>query len=204
NTWTILTANCTKPNNMSNASGEWIFCMMAGKVAAEATGTDDWDLFAEAGDDVGTGNFTVNGKGMNWYGEISTAATAPFGDVDNDSGFADNTNEITDISVNYISNGDYDQQVKSDAIWTGSSETADYDATGACSSGQEFSLMAYISDTFGSAVQVDTTGVSIDNTGTITDEDGDDATTNTLWLRIALVFSNDSYSGNIVYIIADN
>jgi hypothetical protein len=28
-------------------------------------------------------------------------------------------------------------------------------------------------------------------------------TTNTLWLRIALVFDNDTYSGSIYYIIAD-
>ena len=203
-TWTILTANCTKPNNMAAASGWWVFVMTVGKVAAESVGADNWDMYAEAADDVGTDDIFERDKEVPWYGEIATSATAPFGAVDNDSGFGDNTNEITDISITYISNGNYDQQVKSDATWDGVTFTADYDATGACSSAQEFSLMAYISDTFGSAVQVDTTGVSIDATGTITDDDGVDATTNTLWLRIALVFSNDTYSGNIVYIIADN
>jgi hypothetical protein len=204
-TWTILTANCTKPSNMTVGSDDWVFVFMAGKVATESVGADDWDIFGEASDDSGSGNYTnPTDKEVLWYGEISTSATAPFGGVQNGSGFADDTNEVTDLTVTYICNGAYDQQVKSDTTWDGTTFTADYDSTGTCDDDQEFSLMAYISDTFGSAVQVDTTGVSIDNTGTQTDEDGNDVTTNTLWLKIALVFSNDTYSGNIVYIIADN
>ena len=202
-TWSVVSANCTKPGNMTAASGEWVFVMRVGKVATETPGGGNWDLYAEAIDGSGSGDMFTRDKEMLWYGEISTSATAPFGGVDNGSGFADNTNEITDISVTYISNGDFDQQVKSDATWDGTTYTADYDSTGTCDDAQEFSLMAYDSDVFGSAVQVDTTGVSIDATGTQTDEDGVDITTNTLWLKIALVFSNDTYSGNIVYIIAD-
>jgi hypothetical protein len=203
-TWTILTANCTKPADMDVGLDDWVFVFMVGKVATESVGADDWDLYGEATDGSGSGDMYNRDKEVLWYGEISTSATAPFGGVNNGSGFADDTNEVSDISVTYICNGDYDQQVKSDTTWDGASFTADYDSTGTCDDSQEFSLMAYVSDTFGSAVQVDTIGVSIDNTATQTDEDGDDVTTNTLWLKIALVFSNDTYSGNIVYIIADN
>lgn len=201
--WSVLSANCTKPANMNGASGEWIFVMRAGKVAAESPGADNWDTYAEAIDGSGSGSMYTRDKEMLWYGEISTADTANFGGVDNGSGFADNVNEINDVSVNYIANGNYDQRVKSDATWAGATFTADYDATGVCNDAQEFSLMAYDSDVFGSAVQVDTTGVSIDATGTKTGELGVDITVNTLWLKIALIFSNDTYSGNIVYIIAD-
>jgi hypothetical protein len=203
--WSIVSANCTKPSDFGTATGEWAFIMRADKVATETFPTgDNWDLYAESIDGSGSGNMTSpNEKEMLWYGEISTSATAPFGTVENDSGFADDTNEITDISVTYISNGDFDQKVKSDATWDGASHTAIYDSTGACDDQREFSLKAYDSDVFGSAVQVDTVGVSIDATGTQTDEDGTDVTTNTLWLRIALVFDNDTYSGSIYYIIAD-
>jgi len=202
-TWSVLTGNCTKPGNMTAAIGEWVFVMRAGKVATETPAAGNWDVYGEAIDGSGSGDLYTRDKEMLWYGEIATSATAPFGGVNNGSGFADNTNEVTNISVTYISNGDFDQVVKSDTTWDGASFTADYDSTGACNDPQEFSLMAYDSDVFGSAVQVDTTGVNIDNTGTQTDEDGIDITVNTLWLKIALVFSNDTYSGNIVYIIAD-
>jgi hypothetical protein len=202
-TWSVVSANCTKPSSMTAASGEWVFVMRAGKVATETPGAGNWDLYGEAIDGSGSGDMYQRDKEMLWYGEISTSATAPFGGVDNGSGFADDVNEVSGISINYISNGNFDQLVKSDATWDGATYTADYDSTGTCDDPQEFSLMAYDSDVFGSAVQVDTTGVNIDNTGTQTDEDGLDVTTNTLWLRIALVFSNDTYSGNIVYIIAD-
>ncbi|OGN95342.1 MAG: hypothetical protein A2Y89_02275 [Chloroflexi bacterium RBG_13_51_18] len=202
-TWTILTANCTKPGNMTAASGEWVFVITVGKVATESVGAANWDVYGVATDDVGTGDMFTRDKEVLWYGEISTGASANFGSVDNDSGFADNTNEVSGISVTYITNGDYDQQVKSDASWAGASFTANYDATGVCNDGQEFSLRAFDSDVFGSAVQVDTTGVSIDATGTLTAEAGNTVATNTVWLRIALVFQNDTYSGNIVYIIAD-
>jgi len=203
-TWTILTANCTKPAVMTVGSDYWVFVITVGKVATESAGAANWDSYAESIDGSGSGDLYTRDKEVLWYGEISTGDTANFGGVDNGSGFADNTNEVSDISVTYISNGDYDQQIKSDATWDGASFTADFDDTGVCAVAQEFSLMAYISDTFGSAVQVDLVGVSIDDTGILTDEDGNDVTTNTLWLRIALVFSNDTYSGNIIYIIADN
>ena len=56
---------------------------------------------------------------------------------------------------------------------------------------------------FASAVQVDTSGVSIDATATQTGETGNTVNTNTLWLKVASVFANDTYNGNITYIVAN-
>jgi hypothetical protein len=201
--WAITTANCSKPGDMTASSDDWVFAVTLGKVSTESVGAADWDLYARASDDSGSGEAYTRDKEVLWYCEISTSATADFGSVTVGSGFADNTNEVTGVSVNYTSNGDYDQQVKSDATWSGGTYTANYDATGTCGSSQQFSLQAYPSDTFGSAVQVDTTGVSIDATGTITTETGDNVANNTLWLKVASVFSIDTYSGTITYIIAD-
>ena len=112
-------------------------------------------------------------------------------------------NEVGNVSVTYRSNGDYDQKVKSAATWAGGMYTGTLDVTGTCDDAQEFSLRAYDADTFASAVQVDTTGANIDATGTLTAEAGNIVTTNTLWLKVASLFSIDTYSGNITYIIAD-
>ncbi|HJX12920.1 MAG TPA: hypothetical protein VJ377_05265 [Dehalococcoidales bacterium] len=201
--WAITSANCSIPGAMTASSGDWVFAVTLGKVATESVGAADWDLYARANDAGGSGEAYTRDKEVLWYGEIATSASADFGSVAVGSGFADNTNEVTGISVNYITNGDYDQQVKSGATWAGATYTGNYDATGATGSSQQFSLNAYISDTFASRVQVDTTGASIDATGTITSETGNTVANNTLWLRVASVFAIDTYSGTITYIIAD-
>jgi hypothetical protein len=175
-------------------------------VSTETAGPAVWQLWAKATDDGGQAatNYDISPPTMNWYGEITVnTPSVDWGTVDLGTGFADSTNELANISVTYISNGDYDQAVKSDATWTGGSYNGAFDATGTCDDAQEFSLLAYDADTFGSAVQVDTFGVSIDATGTQTGETGNVVATNTLWLRLASVFGIDTYSGNITYIIAD-
>ncbi len=201
--WTITSGSSVKPSDMTASSDDWVFAITPGKVATESPGTGDWDMYAEASDDALDDEMYNRDKEMLWYGEISTSATAAFGSVTPGTGFADNTNEAGSISVTYTSNGDYNQKVKSAASWAGSSFSATYDATGSTSSVQEFSLMAYDADTFGSAVQVDTTGVSIDATGTITGETGSTVSANTVWLKVADTFAVDTYSGSINYIIAD-
>lgn len=201
--WAITAGNCTIPDPMTASSGYWVFGVTPGKVGTESVGAPNWDVYAKATDGGGNGDAYTRDKEILWYGEITTSATAAFGSVNAGTGFADNVNEEGSISVTYTSNGNYEQQVKSDASWAGAGNTANYDATGACDDGQEFSLMAFISDTFGSAVQVDTSGVTLDNTGTITGETGNVEAANTLWLKLAAIFVEDTYNGNITYIILD-
>jgi len=201
-TWAVTTGDCVKPATMTDSSGDWVFAVTAGKVATESLTTDNWDMYAKATDASGSDTIYERDKEMLWYGEITAnTAEAAFGDVAPGTGFADNVNEIGSVSVTYISNGDYDQKVKSAATWAGGTYTATFDAAGTCGSALEFSLNAFDADTFASRVQVDTTGVSIDATCTLTGEAGNIVTTNTLWLKVASVFSIDTYTGNITYII---
>jgi hypothetical protein len=189
---------------MTASSDDWVFAVTPGKVATESPGSDDWDMYAKATDGGGNDTIYTRDKEILWYGEITAnTASANFGSVTPGTGFADDTNEVGSVSVTYIANGDYDQQVKSDATWTGGSGNATFDATGTCDDPQEFSLQAYDDDVFGSVVQVDTSGASIDATGTQTSESGNTVTTNTLWLKVASVFAIDTYSGNITYIVAN-
>jgi len=203
-TWAITEGSCVKPATMTDSSGDWVFAVTAGKVAIESPASDDWDMHAKASDAGGSDAIYTRDKEMLWYGEITAnTASAGFGSVAPGTGFANNVNEVGSVSVTYVSNGNFDQKVKSVATWAGGTHTGIYDATGTCDDSHEFSLKAFDADTLGRAVQVDTVGVSIDATGTSTDEDGLTVTTNTLWLKVASVFAIDTYSGNITYIIAD-
>jgi hypothetical protein len=186
--------------------GDFVFVFTPGKVATESAGPALWQLWASATTDGGqtASNYDVSPPTMNWYGEIAVnTPSVDWGTVDPGTGFADNINEMGSISLTYISNGDHDRQVRSDVTWTGATNNATFDSTGATENPQEFSLMAYVDDSFGSAVQVDTTGVSIDPTGTQTGEAGDLVANNTLWLKLASVFGIDTYNGDVTYIIAD-
>ena len=202
-TWSLDSVDCVKPLDMTVASDFWVFAVTPGMVATESPTTDDWDVYAKATDGVGNDDMYTQDKEMLWYGEITANTTsANFGSVTPVTGFADNTNEVGSISMKYVANGDYDQKVKSAATWTGATYSATFDATGTCDDDQEFSLKAYDADTFGSAVQVDTSGVSIDATGTQTAETGNTVAANTLWMKVAR-FQTDTYSGNITYIVAN-
>jgi hypothetical protein len=203
-TWAISSGNSTKPSDMTASSDDWVFAITAGKVATESPSTDDWDMYTKVSDDALNDTIYTRDKEMLWYGEISTGATAAFGSVTPGTGFLDDTNEVGSISVNYTSNGNYDQKVKSASSWTGSSANATFDASGNCTNVQEFSLKADIDDALAGAVQVlVATGVSIDATGNLTGETGNPVSTNTLWLKVAATFGVDTYSGTITYIIAD-
>lgn len=202
-TWAITSGNSTKPGDMTASGGDWKFAIKVGKVATESAGSSNWDMYAKVTDGGGNNEIYKRDKEVLWYGEVSTSAVAAFGSVTPGTGFAGDTNEVGSISVTYIANGDYDQKVKSSATWAGTVYNATFDATGNCTNDNEFSLKAYDADTFASAVQVDTTGVSIDATGTQTGEAGNAVATNTLWLKVATPFANDTYTGTITYIIAD-
>lgn len=207
-TWSLTPASCTKPGNMSLNTGTWEFYFMVGKVATVGSGGNGnpgWDLFGEVKDE-GT---PVEAWGdrdlsMDWYGEITVGnSTVDWGSVTPGTGFADGVNEQGGISVKYIANGNYQEQVKSEASWTGITQTATFDEGGSCATANEFSLKAYTSDTFGSAVQVTLAGATIDNAGTQTVEAGNTVATNDLWLKLASVFTIDTYSGTITYVVAN-
>jgi len=207
-TWSLTSGNCTKPTDMSSSTGTWEFYFTIGKVATEGTGGSSqagWDLFGEVKDE-GTPAEAWDDRdlAMEWYGEIGTPSPASidWSTVSLGTGFAEDTNEKGPISITYIANGNYDQKVKTTATWTGApSGTATLDPSGTCSSANQFALKADDTATLPIDGLVTTGGVSIDDTGTQTGESGSTEANNTLWLKLASVFSNATYTGTITYTI---
>jgi hypothetical protein len=208
-TWSINSGNSSEPADLNGTTGDWIFAFTPGKVSHESTGTDNWDAQGLATNkNSETGDLYDRDTAMNWYGEIDvTTASVDWGPVDLGLLFADADNPETDISVNYIANGDYEEDVRS-TDWTGavSGDTVALDETGGDppSNPGEFALMGNDTNALGSAVIVQTSYNATDDTGTITSENGDDVNTNTLWLSLsASGITADTYSGSIFYQIAN-
>jgi hypothetical protein len=205
-TWSLGT--CVAPADLT---GEFQFKFTVGKVATETTGSANWQIAAKVTDDSSATAFgydTDTGTNdVNWYGEIDVpTATVGWGTVNPGMDFAEggSSEEALGVTINYISNGAYDEKVKSSATWAGApSGTGTLDATGVCTNANEFALKADDTGTLSSAVLVDTTGVAIDESGTQTAEAGDSAANDALWLKLASTFSKATYSGTITYIISD-
>ena len=205
-TWDIDEAGCEAGTD-AETTDNWVFSFKVGKVATESPGTtdDDWDIYVKATDAAPESGYAyLRDKEMNWYGGISTPnpATAEWGTVTPGLDFAEDTQEKGPISIIYIANGDYDQKVKTTNTWTGDpSGTATLDPSGNCINANQFALKADDAITITNAVLVDTSGISIDNSGTQTGETGDTEANNTLWLKLASVFSHATYSGTITFTI---
>lgn len=196
------------PSDMTAISGDWVFAFKAGKVTTESAGlAGNWDMYAKATDGIAASHeLYERNKNILWYGEVSTVTTTVgWGTVTAGSGFSDNTNMETGIAITYIANGDYSTSVKA-VDWddiSGTSGVASYDDTGATSGANDFSLAAFTTDNFTSKIQVTMAGAVVDSSGTLTVETGNATTTNTLWLKLAATFSNDTYTGSITYIITN-
>ncbi|MBA7631203.1 hypothetical protein ES703_38731 [subsurface metagenome] len=205
-TWVLVEANCVQPA-LTGTSDTFEFHFKAGKVATETVAPARWHIYAEADDGGGTpGSNTLENRTMNWYGEITVnTASVDWGTVNPGLDFGDVGSDETGISVTYIANGAYDEKVAATGTWTGGSGNATLDATGTCASADEFALKADDTATLASAVLVTAspTYVAIDDTGVQTAEAGDTVAINTLWLKLATIFSEDTYSGTIYYQIAD-
>jgi len=203
--WTIESAMSSSPSDLTASSGYGVLAFKAGKVATESVSSSDWQIHGQitGSSDLTSGLYSSR-KRMMWYGETTVnTANVTWGTVTPGTGFADNINEQDNISVKYAANGDYQELVKSSTTWAGNTNTATFDVAGACVNMKEFSLKAFTSDTYASAVQVNTTGIVVQNTDTQTGEAGNTETTNVLWLKLASTFPVDLYTGTITYIIAN-
>ena len=194
--WTIESGNCVQPT-LSNTTGDFWFHFKAGKVATETSGSGKWHIYAEATDDSSdSADNHQDNRTMNWYGEITVnTASVNFGSVDLGSDFS--ANSQTGISVTYICNGNYNQQVKSDGSWSGGGTSLTLNGAGPGEG--EFSLKADDTATLGSAVLVSTSYVTI-GSGTQTGEAGNTESANALWLKMgASGIPVVTYSGTIYY-----
>lgn len=200
-TWTVETGNCVQPT-LSGASGDFWFNFKPGKVATEAL---DWDVYIVVTDDntltdtyydVATGEYD-----MLWYGEIDvTTASVDWGSVLAGMAF-DNAAAKETVAINYISNGDWDAEVATEATWS-TTATLDIDGTPGANS---FSLKAWSADVLASAQFVTTTAGDcvIDDTGTLTGETGSTNSANTLYLDLGTPFVDGIYSGTITFHIVN-
>lgn len=187
----------------ADSSTAFQFKFTVGKVATE-TAVGLWQIAAKVTDDSAETDWdydTTPGSSMAWYGEVTVLpASVDFGNLVAGTDFGASTIQSVS-SVIYIANGAYDEKVKSNSTWGGSSALAEDGVTDVA---EEFALKADDTATLASAVVVDTTGVTIDDTGVQTVEAGADVTTNNLWLKLASTFTAGSYSSGIIsYIIAD-
>ncbi|MDO8473614.1 MAG: hypothetical protein Q7T05_07350, partial [Dehalococcoidia bacterium] len=62
---------------------------------------------------------------------------------------------------------------------------------------------AWTSDSYGQALLLDTTGVTLEAEGVQTSESGILHLTGTLWLKLASVFAIDQYNGTISAVISN-
>jgi len=204
-TWAL--GSCIAPADLT---GDFEFKFTVGKVATETTGSANWQIAAKVTDDSSQTAFGYDAdtgtNDMNWYGAIDVpTATVNWGTVNPGMDFAEggSSEEALGVTINYISNGAYDEKVKSGTTWAGApSGTATLAIDGTPEAAQEFALKADDTGTLASAVVVDATGVAIDESGTQTAEAGDSAADNALWLKLASTFTKATYSGTITYIIA--
>ena len=201
-TWAINDTGCSKPGD-SSLQGNWVFSLKIGKVATYSAGSSDWDVYAEALDyNLATGQDYLRDIEMNWYGEVSVDTVTVYWDaVAPGTDFNDATKQ-TDISVTYIANGPYYEKVAASSTWTSGSGNAALNVSGTPGN-MEFSIKAESTDNLTTAVLVTAypTYVTINNTGTQTDESGTTADTNTLWLKLGII-SNDTFSGTIYFMIS--
>ncbi|MBN2462626.1 MAG: hypothetical protein JXB43_03395 [Dehalococcoidia bacterium] len=209
----------------SLTNGDWLFYFMPGKVATEAPSVAyadaEWDAeglaINKTGGPGGTSapEYLDTDKEMVWYGEIELAAgTADWGDVDLGLVFNDAANPKPDtgLSINYIANGDYYEDIASED-WASGGETVALCETGTAdddtppAAAGEFALKADNDATLADAVvvkKVTTDYVHIGDTGDQTGEAGVDVAANSLWLSLSTSgIYPGTYEGSIWYQILE-
>lgn len=206
-TWDLVEADCVQPANLNTTTGSWKFAFVPGTVARENKSPAVWDAqgYAEVNPSK-THAAYVYDKNMNFRGEIDVAGTVDWGEVDLGLVFNDSVNPKPDdgVSINYIANGTYYENVNSSATWTGSSETVTLvdcttNDTPPANPG-EFALKAYDDAILASAIVVKTSYEHMNDTGTMTEESGADIDTNSLWLSLSATgIAPVTYSGEIHY-----
>lgn len=190
---------CSAPTSLP---GTFTFRFRPGKVATHTTGPAVWQVWAKLSDDSAesASGYDASAPTMAWYGEISVQTpSVDWGTVAMGSDYG--ANSLSGISVNYICNGDYSQQIKTESAWNGSGSAISIDEGGDPGNGA-FGLKADNADLLGEAVTVATTYASI-NSGSQTGEDGHTESNYTLWLKMgAGGIPASTYGGTITYMIA--
>lgn len=199
-TWSVVSGSCSAPT-LTASTGTFEFHFKPGKVSTESIGDDEWHIYALATDGAAaTGDNYQEDREVNWYGEISSiTATTSFGTVP----LGCTGSPSSAISITYISNAPYDEQVKSDATWVGqvSSGTLSLNTSGTAPGTAEFALKSDDDNTLADAVLVlSTPYTTINNSGTQTAEAGVTQASNTFWLWLGSAgIPNEEHQGTLYY-----
>lgn len=209
-TWTIETADCVAPA-LTGKQGDWKFAFKPGKVAHQGITSTDWDAqgLATSKKPETSDPKYYTAMAMYFYGEVAITGSVAWNPATLGMKYADAPNSQVVSNVNYLANGNYNENIKSSATWIGSSMNVTLDETvpggNPPATDSQFALMADDTATLASAVVVKaTSATAIDNTGTITTESGDGVTTNNLWLSLSAAgIAPETYTGQIFYEIAN-
>lgn len=195
-TWSLGT--CVEPADLASP---FEFKFTVGKVATETVSPAVWQIAAEVTDDADQHHWgaDADGASMNWYGEVAVGPSeVNWGTLAPGATYAETVQNITPVT--YISNGAYDEKVKTLNMSWGGATMVTTDPTAA----NTFALKADDTATFANADFVSTTPILINNAGTQTGEAGVEVTANHLWLQLASTFTKGTYNGTIYYIIAEH
>ena len=208
NTWTLTSmgagstwsAHAGVTPTLTANTGTFVFHFVPGKVATENAAPADWDIAAVATDAAsGTDTGYLTGLNMNWYGEITgVSASVNFGSV-----ALGDEHMSGALTATYISNGNYDEQARTDAQWINGSYNVDLQASGAPGDG-EFTLWVDDEGDTAGETQLDSGYVDIDFDETITSETGDTNGNIHLWLALGSTgIVSGTYTGDIYFKISD-
>jgi PKD repeat protein len=216
-TWQIVTDNCSQPADLTATTGYWKFAFIPGKVAHESISPAHWDAKGTATNKAAppqSGEQYKRDKNMNWYGEITvnSPVLVNWGEVPLGLTSDNTTYNPKAVSVHYIANGDYYEEIQSSATWQNPAppapptETVTLDETGIDPPALpgRFALKADDTTNLGSAITVMSgTYNPTNDTGGLTTEAGVTVNTNSLWLSLSKTgIAPVVYSGTIYYQIA--
>jgi hypothetical protein len=225
-TWVLETGSCVHADvTGSLTNGDWDFYFKPGKVATEAPSasypSSNWDaegLAIDKTDVSSAAKYLVHDKGMVWYGEITLGGgTADWVDVDLGLVFSDeppNPKPAGGLSINYIANGNYYENIASED-WDDGAPTPEVvtlredwsDNGNPPDVAGEFALKANNDLTLADAVTVQKVGtgyVHIGDAGAQTGEAGVDVAKNSLWLSLSATgIYPGTYTGSIWYQVAE-
>ena len=208
-TWTIETDSVDPADLAAQNTFTFKFHFKPGEVAKESVhdtdGDAEWMIYAVATDlSTATANARQETREMNWYGKISVIVVGggpvAFGTLSLADADQVCSNSVT---ATYTSNGPFDESVKADDVWGGSSMHAHLDTDDSPTNGK-ISLEADDDTSLTDAVVVLSSDfTAIDTSDTITTESGT-AVNMKLWITIASSgIENESFTGTIFYQISN-
>lgn len=210
-TWSLQTKKCVLPdeeelsdNSLKNF--EFIFRITIGKVARMTEGDSIWMLAYQGASKSGTvyDYYSSNDKvglKMDWYCEVEAPKNIGWGDICPGVSYEDANAKQRVTGVRYISNGNFNEQVKFDADWKGNEEKRVAKLTIDPVNRNEFALKVNTTDDIKSAKQIPVDGsfVTVSEKSVPTTSKGILKDEYYFYIKLNKNFDMGMYSGNITF-----